>query len=149
MNWISITIDDLKAVALGQIIAAAQGLVMPGQADPVAAAIADAVATVRSAVGVGNVLDVNPAAVPGSLRALTARTAVFALLERMEIELTTDQRTTRAADTARLGRIRDGRQRFEPADHPDGSGETPATAGIVETVAEGNRGHGRDALRGI
>ena len=149
MNWLTITIDDLKAVAPGEIIDTAQTLVTPGQTDPVAAAIADAVATVRAAVASGNALDIDPGAVPLSLRALTARCAVFALLERQGIALTVDQRTTRLADAARIVRIGEEKQRLEPADQPDGSGQTPTTGAMAETVARGNAGHGREELRGI
>ena len=85
----------------------------------------------------------DPATVPGSLRALAARLATFALLERMEIRLTPDQRTTRAADTTRLVRIREERQRFERADHP-----VSAPTG-TETVTHGNAGNSRAELRGI
>ena len=143
MNWLTITNDDLKAVALSEIIDAAQTLISPGQPDPAARAIADAVLTVRRAVAAGNVLDTDPTTVPGSLRALTARAAAFALLERMEIDLTADQRATRAADTARLVRIGEERQRVEPADHPS------TVDGAVETVVRGNTGHSREDLRGI
>lgn len=141
MNWVSITSDDLKAVAPGGLVDASA---TPGQPDPVAAAIADAVATVRRAVSTGNVLDTDPATVPGSLRGLAARTAVFALLERAELALTADQRTTRAADAETLRRIGEERLGVEPADHPASGG-----MGIVETVAPGNCGQGREELRGI
>ena len=151
MNWVLITVDDLRTVAPGEIVAAAQALVVPGQPDAVAAAIADAVATVRRAVADGgNPLDAEPGAVPGSLRGLTARGAVFALRERMELALTADQRTTRAADAALLRRIGEERLRVEPADHPLPVSVTSAeSVGVVETVAPGNAGHGREELRGI
>lgn len=143
MNWLTLTKDDLETVAPNAIIDAAQTLVAPGQSDPVARAIADATLSVRDAVSAGNALDTDPATVPGSLRALAARLATFALLERLEVSLTPNQQNTRAADLTRLTRIREERQRFEPADHPG-----PAPAG-VETVAHGNTGNSRAELRGI
>ena len=149
MNWLTISIDDLRAVALGEIIDTAQRLVVPGQADPVVAVIANAVATVRAAVATGNALDTEATTVPRSLQALTARNAAFALLERIEVPLTADQRNTRAADVALLTRVRDEQLRVEPADHPDGSGESPTNTVSVETVVRGNAGHGREELRGI
>ena len=143
MNWIVLTVDDLKAVALGDVVDAARALVAVGQPDPAAAALADTVLVVRAAVATGNALDANAGSVPGSLRALTARTAAFALFERVQIELNVDQRATRAADLARLERIREERQRVEAADQP-----LPIPGG-VETVVGGNSGHGREELRGI
>ena len=149
MNWLTITIDDLRAVALSKIIDTARTLIVPGQADPVAIAIADAVASVRAAIATGNTLDADPATVPRSLRALTARRAVYALLERAEIALTDDQRATRLADAAQLARIGEEGPRVEPADQPDPTGATPTNRGSVETVVRGNAGHGREELRGI
>ena len=147
MNWTSLTIDDLKAVALGDAIDAARALA-PGANDPATEAIADATAAVRGAISTGNVLDADPAAVPRSLRSLTARTAAFALMERVQIELNADQRATRQADTARLARISSQRERFEAADTPAGSAEMQA-GGDIDTVAEGNAGNGRGELRGL
>ena len=149
MNWLTITIDDLKAVAASATIDTAQTLVTPEQTDPVAAAIENAVAAVRAAVASGNALDTDPNTVPRSLRALTARSAVFALLERMGMALSIDQRATRLADEERLTRLSAEQQRVEPADQPDLSGHTPTNRADVETVAPGNTGHGREELRGI
>lgn len=143
MNWIFLTVDDLRTVVLGDVIDTARALAATGQADPVTVVMADAVAAVRVAVAAGNTLDADPATVPGSLRALTARLAAFALLERIQVELTTDQRTTRAADAVSLERIRAERRRVEAADQP------LPTGGGVETLAEGNAGHDRNTLRGI
>ncbi len=145
MNWISLTIDDLKAVALGDAIDAARALA-PGANDPAAEAIADAVAAVRGAISTGNVLDADPATVPRSLRSLAARTAAFALLERVQIELNADQRATRQADAARLARVASQRERFESADVPAGSAEMQVGADI-DTITDGNRGNGREELR--
>ena len=149
MNWLTITTDDLRAVALNEIIDTAQTLVTPGQTSPVAVAIADAVSAVRAAVATGNRLDVNAAAVPGSLRALTARLAVCALLERAGTALNADQRTTHLADAAWLASLRDERQRVEPADQPDLTGATPTATGSTETIAPGNFGNGRGELRNL
>ena len=147
MNWVAITVDDLKAVAFGGIIDAAQAAAV-GANDPVAEAVADAVAVVRGAISAGNVLDADASKVPRSLRSLTARAAVFALMERVQMELSVDQRATRQADGLRLQRIGEQRQRFERADVPAGSGEMqPGPGG--ETVVPGNRGHSREELRGI
>ena len=93
-NWTTLTIDDLKAVAFGGIIDAAQATAT-GANDPVAEAIADAVATVRGAISTGNTLDQDSTTIPRSLRPLAARTAVFALMERVQLDLS--RRSTRHA----------------------------------------------------
>ena len=147
MNWIPLTIDDLKAVAFGGIIDAAQATAA-GANDPVAEAIADAVATVRGAISTGNTLDADPTTVPRSLRPLAARTAVFALMERVQFDLNADQRTTRQADLTRLGLITSQKQRFEQADHPAGSAEMQPGE-MIDTIAEGNSGNSRAELRGL
>ena len=147
MNWTPLTIDDLKAVALGDAIDAARALA-PGANDPAAEAIADAVAAVRGAISTGNVLDANTATVPRSLRSLAARTAAFALMERVQIELNADQRATRQADAARLARINGQSERFESADTPAGSAEMQ-TGADIDTIADGNAGNGRAELRGL
>lgn len=146
-NWTILTVDDLKAVAFGGIIDAAQASAA-GAVDPVAEAMADAVAVVRGAISTGNVLDQNPAAVPRSLRPLAARTAVFALMERVQIDLNADQRATRLADQARLTRIGDQKQRFEQADHPADSVEMQIGS-TIDTVADGNSGNSRAELSGL
>ncbi len=146
-NWTALTIDDLKAISFGGIIDAAQTN-STGANDPVAEAIADAVATVRGAISTGNTLDQDPTTIPRSLRSLAARTAVFALMERVQFDLNADQRATRVADQARLARIGGQQQRFESADHPAGSAEMQ-TGATIDTVAEGNSGNGRQDLRGL
>ncbi len=147
MNWIAITVDDLKAVAFGGVIDAAQ-TAATGTHDPVSEAIADAVAGVRGAISTGNVLDADTAKVPRGLRSLAARSAVFALMERVGMDLSVDQRATRQADLLRLQRIGERKQRFEQADVPAGAAEMqPGPGG--ETVAPGNCGHSREELRGI
>ena len=73
---------------------------------------------------------------------------MFALMERVGMDLGVDQRATRQADLLRLQRIGEQKQRFEQADVPAGAGEMQPGPG-VETVVPGNRGHGREELRGI
>ena len=143
MNWSIVTEEDLRGTVPGEVLSAVRALAVPGQADPVAGALAEAVRVTRAAVAAGNALEHDFATVPGSLRGLTARLAGFALTERLQIELTADQRVTRAADTARLERLRAGRERVEAADRP------LQTGGGVVTVAPGDQGNGRGELRGI
>lgn len=147
MNWTAITADDLKAIAYGGIIDAANSQAT-GFNNPVAEAISDAVAMVRGAIATGNVLDQDATKVPNSLRSLACRIAAFALMERLQLELTPDQRMTRESDQARLDRITDQKLRFENADAPAGSGEMQTGANI-ETVQRGNHGNDRETLRGL
>ena len=145
-NWTALTIDDLKAVAFGGLIDSARALAA-GANDPVNEAIADATAAVRGAISTGNTLDRDPAKIPRSLRSLASRAAVFALMERVQFDLNTDQRATRQADLARLACIGDQRQRFEQADDPAGSAEMQS--GGIDTIADGNAGNNREELRGL
>ena len=140
MNWVSLDIDDLKAVAFGGVVDAAQ-TTATGTHDPAAEAIADAVADVRGAISTVNVLDADVAKVPRSLRALAARSAVFALMERVGMDLSIDQRATRQADLLRLQRIGEQKQRFEQADAPAGAAEMEPGLS-VEAVAGGKWGDG-------
>ncbi len=146
-NWTAISAEDLKAIAYGGIIDAANSQAA-GYNNPVAEAISDAVAMVRGAISTGNVLDQDATKIPNSLRSLACRTAVFALMERLQIELTQDQRITRQSDLSRLSRITDQKIRFENADTPGGSGEMQPGANI-ETVQRGNHGNDRETLRGL
>ena len=147
-NWTALTIDDLKAVAFGGIIDAAQASAA-GANDPVAEAIADAVATVRGAISTGNVLDQDPTTIPRSLRPLAARTAVFALMERVQFDLNASTSAPRVRPTWRGSPSSAAQQqRFEQADHPDGSAEMQ-TGSTIDTVVEGNTGNNRRELRGL
>lgn len=100
-NWTSITIDDLKAAGYGIVVDKAQST-DTGSTDPVTEAIANAVSRVRRYVSARNAVDADVAKVPGSLKALTIRMAVFALMERIRFPLNEDQRDTRKTDEAEL-----------------------------------------------
>jgi hypothetical protein len=145
MNWNPITIDDLKAAGHGDMITAAQTTAV-GSVDPVATAIAGAVARVRGAIQTGNQLDIDPARVPNSLRELTLRTAIFALVERIQIPLNVDQRETKKNDCSYLNRITDQKLRFERPDNAGGSAEMQLGS-TTETVRRGNHGNSREDLR--
>ena len=121
-NWTTITEDILKAAGHSAIITAADTAGIGGD-NPVAETIAGAVARVRRAVAAGNDLDTNTAAVPNSLRAVTIRLAVFALMERIQYPLTEDQRATRQTDNSDLLRIHDTQMRVEAPDNPGGGAE--------------------------
>ena len=119
-NWTSITADDLKAAGHGLIVDRAQ-TTATGTVDPVAEEIANAVARVRRAVAAGNPVDADPTKVPMSLKALTARMAIFALMERIRVPLSDDQKKSREFDNSDLLRIADRKGLVEA---PDNLGES-------------------------
>lgn len=108
--------------------------------DPVTEAIADAVSRVRGAISTGNELDADPTKVPNSIKGLTIRIALFALMERIGYALTEDQRDTRRNDNSYLLRINDSKIRFERPDNPAGDAEMQIGSGI-DTVTKTNREH--------
>lgn len=126
-NWTAITADDLKAAGHGAIVDRARTAAVGG-VDPVAFEIENAVKFVRSQVEFGNAVDSDPATVPASLKGLAVRMALFALMERLRLSLTEDQRATRKGDEARLLRIA---ERKIPVETPDTAGESavPQTFG--------------------
>ena len=117
-NWTTITSDDLKAAGHGLIVDRAQTLAT-GAVDPIIDAIDNAVARVRRAVQAGNTLDTAATKVPRSLKAVTVRLVLFALMERIGLPLSEDQRKTRENDNSDLLRIADRKVRIEPADNPN------------------------------
>jgi hypothetical protein len=121
-NWTSITIDSLKAAGHAAIIGAAQTAGIGG-VDPVAESIADAVSRVRAACSAGNQMDANPAAVPNSVKGLTIRIALYALMDRIGYSLSEDQRDTRRIDNSYLLRISADKLRFELPDNAAGNAE--------------------------
>jgi len=145
-NWTSITEDNLKASQYGSYIDAAEA--QAGAIDPVAECIADAVSKVRAACSQGNSLDADPTKVPNSLKGLTVRLAIYALMGRISAELTQDQRDDKKNDQSYLMRIMDNGLRFEQADTPAGGAEMQQGAAI-DTVEFGNFGNDRRELRGL
>lgn len=125
-NWVTITVDHLKAAGNGLIMDRAASMSIGG-IDPVAEAIAGATARVRRAVQTGNALDIDPTKVPDSLKDITKRLALFALMERIQLPLSVDQRDTRNNDISDLKRITDNRQRVEKADNPNAEAEMQPT----------------------
>jgi hypothetical protein len=121
-NWSAITIDTLKTSGHSAIVTAAQSAGVGG-VDPVTESIADAVSRVRAACSVGNQLNLDPTTVPNSLKGLTIRIALYALMERIQYPLSADQRQTRQQDSVWLDKISKERLRFEQPDTPAGEAE--------------------------
>jgi len=126
-NWISLTNDDLKSAGYGAIVDKAQTLAVGG-VDPVADHLANAVARVRNAIAVTNAVDVDPTKVPRSLKDLTARLVLFALMNRIGLPLSQDQRDQRTTDNADLKQIAERKVRVELPDNPDPN-STPVNPG--------------------
>lgn len=114
-RWTAITKDDLKASGLGFVIDRAQ-TESTGGLDPVAEEIANATARVRRAVAGGNPVDADTTKVPISLKGVTVRIALYALMERLGLPLSEDQRDTRKSDHSDLLRISDRKVLVEAPD---------------------------------
>jgi len=124
-NWTTITSDDLKASGHGNVIDRAS-TVSTGDTDPIAEEIANASARVRRAVsGGGNALDADASKVPNSLKGVTVRLALFALMGRIRFPLSEDQRKTREFDNSDLLRVADPKisTPIETPDDPAGTAE--------------------------
>jgi len=142
-NWITITADDLKAAGHGFIIDRAQ-TVATGEVDPVGKAIVGAIARVRRAVNSGNALDADPSTVPNSLVEVTMRIALYALMERIRMPLSDDQKETRKNDNSDLLRISDKGIPVEKPDNPAGSAEMQESSSIASVnVPRRQTGRGR------
>ena len=137
MNWSSITIDTLKSAGHSAIVQAADTAGIGG-VDPVAESIADAVSRVRAACSAGNQLDADTTKVPNSVKGLTIRIALFALMERIGFPLSQDQRDTRRNDNNSLLRINDDQLKFELPDNPAANAEMQPGADI-DTITSTNR----------
>jgi phage gp36-like protein len=146
-NWTSITADNLKAAGHGDVIDAAR-TTETGAVDPVAQAIADAVASVRTAVSAGNSLDVDTTKVPNSLLGLTIRIAFYELCRRIRLPLTEDDRSAERADQSRINRITDKKLRVEVPDNSDGTAEMQR-GNLVAGINVPGRKTGRDRCSGL
>jgi hypothetical protein len=143
-NWTSITIDDLKATGLGFVVDKAQ-TAATGATDPVAEAVAGAVARVRRALA-GRQMDRDTTKVPNSLKPVTVRLALFTLFGRLQFPLSADQAEQRKADNSDLLRLSDNPK--IPVELPDDSGGTAEMqrGPSSETVQPGNFGNSREDL---
>lgn len=147
-NWLTITIDDLKAAGHGDVVDAAQSQSV-GSTDPVSDAIIDSIATIRGAISVGNTLDADVTKIPRSLKSLCERMAYFRLVERIGMELTQDQRDTKKNDQSYLNRIIDSKIRFEKPDVAGGSAEMQSGSGIDVMTSTNRNNYTREGMDGL
>jgi len=147
-RWTAIEEDHLRAGAHGAILDQARATAAGGL-DPVEEEIGNAVARVRRAVSTGNVLDADAGKVPNSLKGVTVRIAVYALMERIGLPLSPDQQTKAKDITSDLNRIADNKTKVEAPDTPASSAEMQATGGAVEAVGVPRRQTGRERTSGL
>ncbi len=122
MRWTLLTLDHLRAAGYGTIIDRACALATGG-IDPAQEAIDNAAARIRRAVAAGNALDLNPGKVPNSLKGTAEKLALYDLMERIGMPLSTDQQQRLRDMTADLDRQADRRIPVETADDPAGASE--------------------------
>lgn len=138
-NWSAITIDDLKASVHGAIVDAAQTTYVGSAPDPVARAIAEVTARIRASISPGNVLDADVTKIPNSLKDLAARMSVRFLKQRIQMDMTQDERDQRKEDNDYLTILRKEQTAFELADNPAGSAEMQEGGGDqIEQTTGGN-----------
>ncbi|MGA3169465.1 MAG: hypothetical protein ABSE62_00475 [Chthoniobacteraceae bacterium] len=121
-NWTTITADDIKAVGYGMIVDKARTMAVGGT-DPAIEAIANAVSRVRRAVASGNTMDIDATKVPNSLKSVTVKLALYDLMRRLRLDLSSSESEDERNQISDLKRIDDSRKRVEAPDHPDASGE--------------------------
>jgi hypothetical protein len=104
---------------------------------------------VRAACSTGNQLDADATTVPNSLKALTIRIALFALMERISYPLGEDQRDTRRNDNSYLLRINDDHLKFETPDNPAGDAEMQRGTDMDMVTRTNRRHYTRRGLDGL
>ncbi len=147
-RWTAITEDHLRAAGHGNIIDSAREQ-NPGSIDPVAEAIADSTARVRRAVAPGNKLDVDTTKIPGSLKGVTVRLALFGLCELIRFALSDDQKETKRNDVDDLKRIADNKMKVEQPDEETASEQMQPIGHSVEAVNVPARMTGRERTSGL
>ncbi len=120
-----------------------------GDVDPVAESIADAISRVRAACSAGNQMNQDPTTVPNSLKGVTIRLALFALMERIGYPLSEDQRDTRREDNSYLVRISEDKLKFELPDVPAGNAEMQRGADMDTVTRTDRRPYTRRGMEGL
>lgn len=147
-RWFSLDTDSLKAAGHGALVDRARTL-NTGATDPVDEAIANAVARIRRAVAPGNVLDADPAKIPGSFKGVAEKLAIYDLMERIGMGLSEDQKAKLRDINSDLNRTADNKLKIELADDPATSETFAATGMKAEAVNVPRRQTGRDRTSGL
>lgn len=133
-NWIALTIDELKASEHGAIVDAAASTAIGASPDPVSRTITDVTAKLRAIISPGNVLDADPTKIPKSLVSLGARMCIRSLKQRIQMDLTVDERDQRREDDAYIQLLIKEQTSFEAADNPSGTAEMQQTGDRIEQL---------------
>lgn len=146
-RWHTLTTDFLKATAHGDLIDRARTLAV-GTVDPVAEALANATARVRRAIAPGNILDLDPAKIPGSLKGAAEKLAIYDLMERIGLpdSYWAGPRKDILSD---LNRLADNKTKVELADDAESTATFAATGQKVTAVNVPRRQTGRDRTGGL
>ncbi len=121
-RWTTLTIDHLKAAGYGSLVDRARSLSV-GAIDPGQEAIDNATARIRRAVSKANALDVDTTKVPNSLKGVAEKLAIYDLMERIGMPLSSDQEQKLRDITSDLNRISDDGIKVEAPDEAAGTGE--------------------------
>jgi len=123
-NWTNITEEDVRTAGLSTFLEAMRKQASTrGENDPLPSKIADAVATLRAAVSVGNDLDMDESKIPNSLRGLCLRMILRRIKAYLEYNLRPDELQQAKDDQSYINRISDAKISFETPDDPGGSGQ--------------------------
>jgi len=149
-NWIQISADDLEAKKVAALVSALRTAALgAGQEDPTDTIIAAVVDRIRRKIAscAANRLDAEELAIPRGLKTMAVDMVLAEMKNRLEIELTADERARLDVHEADLNRIAACKELVEqPDDIADtsvqGATGTPSFAGR-------ERAYGRDAEEGL
>lgn len=131
-RWIPITLADLEDAKVAKLVTALRTKALatvPAQTDPSPRITQSVITDIRRKIAscASNRVDADETTIPASLLPLATDLIIFRLKNRLEIELTQDERDNRSAHEATLNRIA---ACTDVIDQPD----TPATP-LVEAVS--------------
>lgn len=137
--WTQITVTDLDDyLVAAQVAAYRQAALAPGQDDPWDEIYDSVAGRVRAECAAGgNVLSMSPLKVPKSLKKETCYLILEALANRLNFELTEDQRNTLRECYKYLERIARGAPKVEMPDDPEVAPSTQSATG--STLAKRTR----------
>ncbi len=108
MRWIPVSLADLEDTKVAKLVTALRTKALgAGQTDPSPRIIESVVTDVRRKIAscASNRVDTDGATIPASLLPLTTDLIIFRLKNRLEIELTQDERDNLRSHTETLNRI--------------------------------------------
>ncbi len=154
-NWTALTATLVKTGKRSEIYATVESVATTnGDADPVPEMIADVTATIRAALSMGSVLDIDQTKIPNSLKGLALRMMTRRLKDYIEYPLSTDELKQADDDRNYLNQIINAKIQFEKPDTPSGSAEQQPASGFEQTTGGNLSGDPtqiapRDTLKGL